>query len=231
MFIWKAILNCLPTRQNLCKRKVLYDPLCGICGLEVETVNHVLWSCGAAADVWADSESPVQKWAKTEGNFMETWIRLSEKMGTGELELVATIMRNIGSRRNSFVFEGKFQGPSVLYKQAQDCLSRMREAKMELGNRREGGNVQRDMGRWRKPRVGWVKVNWDASLNPELKRMGMRIMVRDENGELLLYLCNSIVGIFTPAAAEIQVLWRALQLCADLQWLNVIFEGDALGII
>ncbi|XP_042965962.1 uncharacterized protein LOC122299634 [Carya illinoinensis] len=137
-----------------------------------------------------------------EGNFMEIWARLSEKLGTGELELVATVMRNIWSKRNSFVFEGKFQGPFVLYKQAQDCLSMLGEAKMELGNRREGGNMQRDMGRWRKPRKGWVKVNWDASLNSELKRMGMGIVVRDENGKLLLLLCNSIAESKTDEAED-----------------------------
>ena len=53
-FLWKAcnnILGFLATKTNLHKRGITQDPLCPICGLVPETVEHSLWTCPAAKDV------------------------------------------------------------------------------------------------------------------------------------------------------------------------------------
>jgi hypothetical protein len=55
LFAWRSCQNLLPTRDDLFKRKVIQDPSCPSCGLEVETVIHSLWSCPAAEDVWGRS--------------------------------------------------------------------------------------------------------------------------------------------------------------------------------
>ena len=44
-FIWRAYCNCLPTRNNLCRRKVRIEPICEFCRQEPDTTSHVLWSC------------------------------------------------------------------------------------------------------------------------------------------------------------------------------------------
>ena len=49
---WKACQNILPTKKNLFHRKVLEDPICDECGLEPETVLHVLCQCLKAKEVW-----------------------------------------------------------------------------------------------------------------------------------------------------------------------------------
>ena len=41
-FIWRACHDIILTRDNLMRRKIVRDPLCPICGLEVETVSHIL---------------------------------------------------------------------------------------------------------------------------------------------------------------------------------------------
>jgi hypothetical protein len=52
LFMWRAFQNLLPTRADLCRRKVVKEasyPCCGQCD---ENVLHVLWTCPAAQDVW-----------------------------------------------------------------------------------------------------------------------------------------------------------------------------------
>lgn len=44
LFAWRACQNLLHIRDNLYKRKVIQDPYCPCCSLEVETVIHSLWS-------------------------------------------------------------------------------------------------------------------------------------------------------------------------------------------
>lgn len=50
-FIWRACQNLLPTKENLMRRKVVNDPMCHICSLEVETTFHIIWGCPSAQDV------------------------------------------------------------------------------------------------------------------------------------------------------------------------------------
>ncbi|XP_042948632.1 uncharacterized protein LOC122281317 [Carya illinoinensis] len=52
-FLWRACLNGIPTRDNLVKRKAVEDPACPVCSVQPETVEHILWSCPSARDVWS----------------------------------------------------------------------------------------------------------------------------------------------------------------------------------
>lgn len=50
-FLWRAINNILPSKENLLKRKITRDPKCPICQMEDEFVIHALWSCPTISDV------------------------------------------------------------------------------------------------------------------------------------------------------------------------------------
>ena len=54
MFVWKACMNILPTKEHLVRKHVLTDPLCPICKLVPETTDHALWNCSSARDVYMD---------------------------------------------------------------------------------------------------------------------------------------------------------------------------------
>lgn len=41
-FLWRACHDILSTRDNLCKRKIVSEPLCHVCGIEVEIRFHIL---------------------------------------------------------------------------------------------------------------------------------------------------------------------------------------------
>nr|GEV12839.1 putative RNA-directed DNA polymerase, eukaryota, reverse transcriptase zinc-binding domain protein [Tanacetum cinerariifolium] len=53
VFLWRAMLNKLPTRVNLDHRGIDVDSLlCPIFHEDVETVNHLFFSCEVAKDLW-----------------------------------------------------------------------------------------------------------------------------------------------------------------------------------
>jgi hypothetical protein len=62
MFLWRALNNLLLTRQNLFKKGVTSDEMCPICGLEEESVSHIIWECQFARDVWGDVHARCIKW-------------------------------------------------------------------------------------------------------------------------------------------------------------------------
>ncbi|GJS19659.1 RNA-directed DNA polymerase, eukaryota, reverse transcriptase zinc-binding domain protein [Tanacetum coccineum] len=54
VFLWRLMLNKLPTRVNLDRKGVdVGSILCPICSEDVESANHIFFSCEMAKDLWA----------------------------------------------------------------------------------------------------------------------------------------------------------------------------------
>lgn len=45
LFIWKVVHCILAVKDGLSRRNLARDDLCGLCGREVETVDHVFLNC------------------------------------------------------------------------------------------------------------------------------------------------------------------------------------------
>jgi len=53
-FIWRLFLRRIPTRANLRRRSVqIPSDLCPLCESEVETENHLFYSCAKIKDIWS----------------------------------------------------------------------------------------------------------------------------------------------------------------------------------
>lgn len=87
VFGWRACQNALPTRENLVRCKVVKDGCCQICGLETESVAHVLWQCGVVQDIWAGSIRKLQKSITGQPEFMQMVEDLTQKLNEEEQEL------------------------------------------------------------------------------------------------------------------------------------------------
>ncbi|XP_041027004.1 uncharacterized protein LOC121267221 [Juglans microcarpa x Juglans regia] len=61
--------------------------------------------------------------------------------------------------------------------------------------------------------------------------MGAGVIIQDVEGEVLAALSMPRSNISSPGFAEVNALWRAMQLGAELGIEHTIFKGDALGII
>ncbi|XP_042969101.1 uncharacterized protein LOC122301787 [Carya illinoinensis] len=161
IFVWKTLNNCLPTKGNLFKRRVVDNPLCPICEKEFETSCHAIWSCPTAVDVWAEEGSLVKKWASSEVDIEIIWKNMVERLIAEEMRLIAIVMRCIWLRRNKFVFEKGFTSPKDILIQARHNVIDFQlpqTSKLESIKRQ-----RRDMVRWKAPDKEIVKLNWDAA--------------------------------------------------------------------
>ena len=71
-FIWRACSNCLPTRDNLHRRRVRVEPICELCKQEPETTTHILWTCPLARNVWALIKGKIQKCSNGDSDFFSS---------------------------------------------------------------------------------------------------------------------------------------------------------------
>ncbi|XP_042962682.1 uncharacterized protein LOC122296954 [Carya illinoinensis] len=182
-------------------------------------------------DVWAENASPVQKWVSNEREMQELWADWCEKLSINDLELMVMVLRRIWLRRNSFVFENKFEKPDVLFKLAADSLFQFKQVQQQSHKNQDSGIRRGRSCRWKAPAKDQVKVNWDAALKIKEGRMGIGVVIRDENGDVMVSLCSQRRNVRDPLVAELQALRQAMKLCADLNITDVIFEGDALKVV
>ncbi|XP_041016197.1 uncharacterized protein LOC121258719 [Juglans microcarpa x Juglans regia] len=213
LFLWKAANNLLPTKKNLFKRKVVQDPSCPICFAEEESVMHALWECKAANDIWADERSIVQKWICKEANFMQLWEKLIARLNMSQLE------------------EMRLSCPRKIFTSAIAGLEEYRNSQRVQRQDVHPSSADKNRHKWQLLEADFVKVNWDASLHLKRKRIGVGIMIRDAKGETLVAVCDQRKHVQDPSVAECHALWKALELCNELNIQKVMFKGDVKAIV
>ena len=122
-FLWRACSNCLPTRDNLHRRRVSVEPHCEICQHRSETVSHILWECPLARNVWAIFKGRAQKCSNTATDFFILFQQLQLKLDQHELERWAVTTWAIWNARNRIYFEHFQTHPKVILELASGLVT------------------------------------------------------------------------------------------------------------
>jgi hypothetical protein len=177
-----------------------------------------------------ECNSRIHKCTGDEMDFIHIMAKLMERFDDEQMTLVATVARQIWFRRNSVVFGGEMVSPVLVVRHAKEQV----EAWCSASKRQITPHVvpaQPSVVCWTKPPVGFVKINWDASVNRQQKQMGAGVVARDSDGGVLAMHCITKNSITSPSVAETVGAWAAVELALRLDLRRVIFEGDALEII
>ena len=104
-FLWRACSGCLPTRENLHKKRIRVEQRCELCHHHAETIGHVLCECPLARNVWALFRGTIQKCRNEVDDFFLLFKMLQQKQGSSDLEKWAVTAWSIWNARNRFYFE------------------------------------------------------------------------------------------------------------------------------
>lgn len=229
MFAWRACQNLLPTRENLCRRKVIKDPYCPCCGIVVENVIHCLWSCPAAGDVWGDYRSCFHKFSSFQFSFMHLLEYCFRTFDKEKVELLLVVARNIWLRRNSLIFQGRFLSPRRVWEESISFLEdfRMFSHGEENVTTASSQFVHSSLQAWCPPPSNFIKINWDASVAPKGSRVGIGLVARDSRGDCICAKCVCLFVKGDPRTAESLANLHAVFFGKFLKLRDVIFEGDS----
>jgi ribonuclease HI len=229
-FLWRACHNILPTRENLCRRKIIRDPLCPLCGRAVESVFHILWQCPSAMDVWTMGCRKIQKSFFLGPDFLQVVEGLFNKCELEELIQFATLARRMWLRRNEVVHGGALTHPHIVMQQTMKAIQEyaLAQEKVEEIAPLSGGQV---VNCWLAPEQGWCKGNWDAAVDGRTGHMGLGAVIRDSTGTVLAARCEIRRGILSPVAAEAKVALLTVRLCRELGLRKIHLEGDAKTVV
>lgn len=120
--------NLLPTKENLCRKGIVKDPMCHICCAWLETIGHILSKCNSATGVWMECNRKIEKLSLDVDDGIRLVGKWIELLGDDDLELVVLVTRNIWLRRNSVVYGGDLMSPKQVSISAQEALAGFKEA-------------------------------------------------------------------------------------------------------
>ena len=122
-FMWRAVSNILPTRDNLYRRRVPVESTCEFCRQHPETKAHLLWKCPFACNVWSLAGGRVQKCSNNARDFFQLFKLMQEKLTREEMEQWCTTTWVIWNARNKAYFHNVQLQPKVIYEGALELLA------------------------------------------------------------------------------------------------------------
>ncbi|KAK7281570.1 hypothetical protein RIF29_09681 [Crotalaria pallida] len=100
--VWRAAKNILPTNQRLLERGIRRDPICPLCGMEVNTITHALLQCKETRCIWFASPITIHIPVGEELNFTEWIFRIIHMGGKEGSANVFNLIFSIWKRRNKW---------------------------------------------------------------------------------------------------------------------------------
>ena len=121
-FLRRACSNILPTRENLHRCKVQVEPTCGLCSQCPESIEHRLWECPLARNVWALCLGKTGKCPNAAQDFFSLFKQMVVRLTQQELEHWATVAWAIWNASNKFCFEKIQPHPEYILREATGFL-------------------------------------------------------------------------------------------------------------
>ncbi|KAL4333466.1 hypothetical protein GQ457_07G012960 [Hibiscus cannabinus] len=232
MFIWLTFHNRLLTNVERVRRHVATSESCEICNNGQEDIDHVLRSCTVAKGVWTRLLPP----ARCESFFglpFPEWLHLnlfdrSFYIADDEWGVrFAITCWLLWKRRCRLLFE---PGEGMM----EDVLRRGGRL-VEECSRAPSVNTGAPAGRlrtstWSKPRVGWVKLNVEASVSTIDRSAGVGGVFRDNQGKWLFGFTR-FVGRCETLLAELWAIHDGLLHAWELGYRCVEVESDCLDAV
>ena len=227
-FAWKASKNILPTKANLCRRKVLVNPICEAYDTGIENSAHLFWECDKAREVWQAFGLTFDNHGLVFHEFVDLLWRLkfSRCVEDDTLELVLMIAWNIRHNRNQ-VQHGKARQLSraILHK------ARVLLEEFQIANFSMPHFVSDEATHWVASLSPGYKVNVDGGTftNSQSSRIG--VIIWDIVGQMEAAMSKRLPISLGTLESETKALEEGVLFAWDVGVREVVFKSDSKIII
>ncbi|GAU25272.1 hypothetical protein TSUD_17850 [Trifolium subterraneum] len=164
---WSVLSKgCLPTRSRLLERRVECTLNCPMCDEEIEDELHIFFRCAVARDSWcaAGLSSVLHNVAYQQTNAMDGIFAVcsNDKLWNDNVQMPRQIGRYAFDAWNDWYSVHKLQSNSV------------------------SGTTKRDLVRWEKPALDWVKCNVDVGFVSGSGRTSVGLCFGDNSGHFMV---------------------------------------------
>jgi hypothetical protein len=128
MFFMAGLPQPPADKDEFGKERVIKEGSCPICLREDETVEHALWECTSASDVWSNGPISLQKSRSNGGALLDLFGDIRKRCTRSEVELFVLTARRIWLRRNDVVHGRFMTHPSQVLRDAQTAVANFQRA-------------------------------------------------------------------------------------------------------
>ncbi|KAK4428544.1 hypothetical protein Salat_1154200 [Sesamum alatum] len=141
VLLWKVCSEALPTLASLRRRRSDIDSECTGCGVETETIRHVLIECHFARQFWALSQMPWQCLSDWQSSAADWVFQVLQRLdGTDAVCFCGGIWK-IWQDRCCRVMEGKTQSPAAAWHELTAILDGYQAARRSTRFRHTVGST------------------------------------------------------------------------------------------
>lgn len=134
-FLWRVCRDNLPTKDNLRKRRMTVDPVCCMCGEEMETTLHILFRCTYAIQVWG--RCPIRLSTSLGSSTKQIIGNLFDILPMEGKTLASFILWTIWKHRNSRNYDGSILKPEDTAGMALHSVEEWRNKPQAVTNKHE----------------------------------------------------------------------------------------------
>ncbi|XP_021722691.1 uncharacterized protein LOC110690168 [Chenopodium quinoa] len=228
-FLWRACRGSLGVKENLFRRHIVRDDLCCCCGIEVESISHVLFECHSATRAWSGSDFGPLIADAPKVSFKQTLLLLDSKIDKKKLGKILAIGWAVWFCRNKWVFDKINLDVNYI------AISFVKQAE-EYSNYAcrvfpSGGNSKPiSAASWVCPPENVLKINVNAHI-AAAGYVGLGAVVRDHNGALILVAARKFEGVWDVEQAEAAAIRYGLQVANRFGYDNIWVESDSWAAI
>ncbi|XP_010451766.1 PREDICTED: uncharacterized protein LOC104733939 [Camelina sativa] len=131
-FMWQVLSGCISVSANLGRRGIACDLRCVRCGTDMETINHAIFVCPPARQVWALAHVPVgPNFFPTESVYANVDHFLGQQNPGAHVAAFPWLMWFIWKARNACVFDNIIERPEDIVRVAEGEAAAWQQAQLE----------------------------------------------------------------------------------------------------
>ncbi|OMO94917.1 reverse transcriptase [Corchorus capsularis] len=229
VFLWRMCRHALATNEELWKRKCLDEPICVLCGEDVESVEHLILLCPWTRKVWWQGcfglKICIERVRTIDQWLLEIFMEVS-KLSKEAVSLKTTIAYTcwvIWNSRCKAVMEHKEVSGDKVIQWIQSAASEFLSIWDQ--NTHQVSKPLKQVCCWERPKEGWCKVNCDGAYCSKTSKAGIGIIIRDHNGNLIDGAGKMVIGD-SVLISEALAVKEGMKLAHLLHIEQVVVEMD-----
>ncbi|XP_018453887.1 uncharacterized protein LOC108825041 [Raphanus sativus] len=204
-FLWRAASGALAVAERLNTRGLNVDVRCKLCKLAPESIEHVLFQCAMAQEIWSLADVTIPKPQRV---------------------AIPWILWTIWKNRNCLIYADTQES---LVNQVQQALEEARLWEEVNGKDEEVPSMQGISAvskKWEPPMAGFVKCNFHSNWRNASLHSGVAFLVRDQQGNVLHHARDAITFSPNRLTAELRCLIWILRSLRDLGYQEIVCSSD-----
>ena len=200
-FVWLACKELMAVKEVLYRRHIAQDELCCCCGVEVESINHVLFECDSIKRVWEDSKYVAILAETPEGSVAAKLVWWASKIRREEVREIMTITWAIWFCRNKYVYAHESLNAQGMAASFLHMVAEFISYKQKVSFSLAQSGPSASAAQWKSPLHGTLKINIDAHV-VEGRYANLGVVVRNDAGTITLVAVKRMEGRWEADLAE-----------------------------